>query len=98
MLTQPHLLSNIHSCRPSYPDLAAELVREVADCTKYKDSKTYQVALLKVLLALPLDPTQHPAPIKALRALVGRLPQHAHALCHLLLWYGRHMYISELGN
>ncbi|KAL3162049.1 hypothetical protein ABBQ38_009115 [Trebouxia sp. C0009 RCD-2024] len=61
------------TARPSYPDLAAELVREVADCTKYKDSKTYQVALLKVLLALPLDPTQHPAPIKALRALVGQV-------------------------
>ena len=59
-------------CRPSYPWLAAELISEVAVCTKFKDSKTYLTALLKVLLALPLTGSD-PAAIKQLRALVGKL-------------------------
>ena len=57
----------------SYHDLAAELVWEVAQCSRFKESKAYLAAILKVLLALPLDPVQHPAAIKTLRALVGRL-------------------------
>ena len=56
----------------SYPDLAAELLWEVAQCSRYKESKAYFTAILKVLMALPLDPTQHPMAIKTLRALVGR--------------------------
>ena len=79
------LTHSLSSCRPSYPELAAELVREVAECSKYKESKTYLAALLKVLLALPLDPTQHPAPIKT---LVGEPPPAcSHAVRHLLLQY-----------
>lgn len=56
----------------SYPGLAEELVREVWQCSRCKDSKAYLMATLKVLLALPLDPNPDPAAIKRLRALVGR--------------------------
>lgn len=46
---------------------------EVAQCSRFKESKAYLAAILKALPALPLDPTQHPDAIKTLRALVGRL-------------------------
>lgn len=69
--------SHSHShffCRPSYPGLAAELVSEVAQCARFRESKTYLAALLKVLLTLPLT-SQHSTAIKHLiRALVGRCP------------------------
>jgi len=62
------------TCRPSYPGLAAELVSEVAQCTRFRESKTYLAALLKVLLTLPLT-SQDSTAIKRLRALVGRCPE-----------------------
>ncbi|DBA76941.1 TPA: hypothetical protein ACH3X1_009536 [Trebouxia sp. C0004] len=58
--------------RPSYPGLAAELVSEVAQCTRFRESKTYLAALLKVLLSLPLT-SQDSAAIKRLRALVDEV-------------------------
>ena len=68
----------------SYHELAAELVWEVAQCSRFKESKAYLAAILKILLALPLGPTQHPAAIKTLRALVGRLPTIFIALQQLI--------------
>lgn len=56
----------------SYSTLAAEVLSEVAECTRYKESKTYRAALVKVLLALPLDGRDVPA-IKQLRAFAGGL-------------------------
>lgn len=64
-------ISEWHSpCRPSFPSLAAELVSEVAQCTRFKESKAYLAGIVKVLLALPLS-SQDSTAIKGLRALVG---------------------------
>lgn len=61
---------------------------EVAQCTRFRESKTYLGALLKVLLTLPLT-SQDSTAIKRLRALVGKcreagfaseLPQEAPVL------------------
>ena len=54
----------------SFPVLAAELLSEVAECTRFKESKLYLAGVLKVLLALPLD-SRDVAAIKQLRALAG---------------------------
>lgn len=54
----------------SFPVLAAELLSEVTECTRYKESKLYLAGVLKVLLVLPLD-GRDVAAIKQLRALAG---------------------------
>lgn len=63
--------SCVISCRASFPDLAAELLSEVWQCTKFRESKAYLTGILKVLQALPLN-SEPPAAIKRLRALAGK--------------------------